>query len=135
MRARTLLGRNAVLATLIACGSAHGTDAVPSCKALPEVAKLSEPEFPSSVESRGLPNPVTVLVEFTLHHDGSVSNPIAIEDDAGSYATKFRAQALQAVLSTRFKAGTPECRGRLKVAFKVVLGRTHSKSLERTREG
>jgi hypothetical protein len=122
MRARTSLGRNAVLATLIACGSAHGTDAVPSCRALPEVAKVSEPELPPSVESRGLPNPVTILVEFTLHHDGSVSNPIVIEDDAGSYATKFRAQALQSVLRTRFRSGTPKCRGRLKVSFKVVSG-------------
>jgi hypothetical protein len=122
MRARASLGQSAVLATLIACGIAHGADAIPSCKALPKVTKLSEPEFPASVEPRGLPNPVTVLVEFTLRLDGSVSNPIAIADDAGSYAAEFRAQALQTVLRTRFKSGALECRGRLKVAFKLVSG-------------
>jgi hypothetical protein len=92
------------------------------CKALPEVTKLGEAESPHAVEPRGLPNPVTVLVEFTLRHDGSVSNPIAIEDDAGRYAPEFRAQALQTVLRTRFKSGALECRGRMKVAFKIVSG-------------
>jgi outer membrane biosynthesis protein TonB len=122
MRARASPVQSAVLATLITCGGARGADAIPSCKALPEVAKLSEPEFPSDVESRGLPNPVTVLVEFTLRQDGRVSNPIAIETDAGSYAREFKARALHAILQTRFKPGVLECRGRMKVAFKVVSG-------------
>ena len=111
-----------MLATLIACGSACAADAIPVCRALPEVTKWGEAKSPHAVEPRGLPNPVTVLVEFTLRFDGSVSNPVAIEDDAGSYAADFRAQALQTVLRTRFKSGALECRGRLRVAFKVVSG-------------
>jgi hypothetical protein len=116
------LVRGGALATLIACGSAYGADSIPRCKALPPVAKLSEPEFPSDVEPRGLPNKITVLVEFTLRQDGSVWNPIAIVADAGSYASEFKARALQAVLATRFKSGARACRGRMRVEFKLVSG-------------
>jgi hypothetical protein len=122
MRASASLGQSAVLAALIACGNAHGADAIPRCQTLPAVSKMSEPDFPEDVEPRGLPNPVTVLVEFTLHQDGSVSDPVAIEVDAGSYVPQFKGRAVQAILRTRFKPGALECRGRMKVAFKLVAG-------------
>jgi outer membrane biosynthesis protein TonB len=122
MRARASLGQSAVLVALIACGRAQGADTVPTCKSLPSVEKLMQPEFPSDIEPRGMPNPVTVLVEFTLRQDGSVADPIAIEADAGSYNSEFKARALRAILGTRFKPGSPECRARMRVAFKIVSG-------------
>src|SRR6187551_737469 len=104
MRARTSLALIAVLVTSAVCGTALGADSIPSCKAPPVAEKLPQPTYPPDVESRGLPNPVTVLVEFTLGQDGSVSDVKAIETDAGGYAAAFEAEALRAVMATRFKA-------------------------------
>jgi hypothetical protein len=122
MRASDSHGKGAVLIALIACVTAHAADMIPTCKTLPGVSKPSEPEFPTDLESRGLPNPVAVLVEFTLHKDGRVSNPLAVYSDAGNYAPEFKARAVRAVLRTRFKPNDLKCRGRMTVKFKIVAG-------------
>lgn len=120
MVARASLRLCAALIAQVAFGAAHCSDALPSCKALPGIVKLAQPDYPPDVETRGLPNPVTVLVEFTLHRDGSVSDPSVIESDAGTYATQFAARALQAIRETRFKPAAIDCRGRMRVVFKIV---------------
>ena len=121
-RARASLAKCAALVALLACCNARASDPLQTCKAPPRLEKLAQPEFPSDVEVRGLPNPVTVLVEFTLGRNGSASDPIAVESDASSYAKQFESRAVRAILKTRFKPTTAECRGRMRVTFKIVSG-------------
>lgn len=122
--ARSILVRSIPFLMLIAAvplgsDTAIASDGIQPCESLPAVVKLGEPKLPD-VEPRGLPNPVVVTVEFTLAKDGRVSDAVATDIDATGRLKEFETRAVQAVNATRFEPGPRICRGRIRIAFKLV---------------
>jgi hypothetical protein len=108
---------------LLASGSiasAQGTDSIPDCSPLPKILRFTQPLYPPNVEPRGLPNPVSMVVEFTVTPEGRATQVLAVESDAGAYAREFREQAVQAMATVRFHRIPMSCRGRMKIAFKLA---------------
>jgi len=115
--ARTALGS---LVGLLAASSAQSSDAIAVCSPIPAVLHFSQPVYPANVESRGLPSPVSVTLEFTVSEEGRTSNALVVDSDAGTYAQQFGEQAIQAVATWRFHRVPKACRGRAKVVFKIA---------------
>jgi hypothetical protein len=100
--------------------SAYGLDAITECAPLPKVLRFDQPIYPPNVESRGLPSPVTLIVEFTITAEGRATDPLVVESDAGAYAREFSEQAARAMATLLFAGILEPCRGRMKIVFKVV---------------
>ena len=97
----------------------HADGDTAQCKKLPRVVRLAEPKFPKDFESRGVPMPITVMVEFTVRPDGTSADARAIETHAGGYGPEFEKLAVAAALETRFQRMTHSCRGRWKIVWKL----------------
>ena len=98
----------------------QAADEIPVCSPMPSVLRISQPLYPPNVETRGLPSPVSVVVEFTLSPDGHASGAKVIESEAGSYAREFGELAIDAVATWQFHHTANTCRGRAKVVFKIA---------------
>jgi len=99
---------------------AHGADAIPDCRPLPAVLRFDQPLYPPNVESRGLPNPVSLMVEFTANPDGRASEVVVVEVDAGTYSREFSEQAIRAMNTIRLERVPVACRSRLRMVFRSV---------------
>lgn len=100
--------------------AASAADAIRSCSPMPALVHSSQPEYPPIIETRGLPSPVSIVVEFTVTPEGHASDILIIETDAGTYAKEFNARAIQSVATWRFERIPEPCRGRAKVVFKIA---------------
>lgn len=107
-------------AILSAIDFAHADGTIRDCKPMPDIIRFGQPNYPTDLEIHDRPSPVSVLVEFVLSTDGSVSGAKAIESDAGYYRAEFEKSAVQALTGSRFKPSPRSCRGRIKVVFKIV---------------
>ena len=99
---------------------AHAADEIATCSPMPSFLRFAQPLYPPNVESRGLPSPVSMIVEFTVSPEGRASEARVIEIDAGTYAREFNEQAIQAVATWQFHRVPKKCRGRVKVIFKIA---------------
>jgi hypothetical protein len=99
---------------------AYGKDAVAECAPLPRILRFDQPAFPPDVELRGLPNPVSLMVEFIVTAEGRATDLLVVESDAGSYAREFSERAVRAAATMQFEGIRTPCRGRMKIVFKVV---------------
>jgi len=115
--AHTALGS---LVVLLVASFAQASDAIAVCSPMPAVLHFSRPAYPANVESRGLPSPVSVTLEFTVSAEGRTSNALVVDSDAGTYAQQFGEQAIQAVATWRFLHVPKACRGRARVVFKIA---------------
>jgi TonB family protein len=100
--------------------AASASDALSPCSPMPTLVRFSQPEYPPDIEPRGLPNPVSIVVEFTVTPDGRASDPLVLESDAGAYGKEFNARAILAVATWRFERIPKPCRGRIRVIFKIA---------------
>ena len=100
----------------------QGADALITCSPMPSFLRFNQPLYPPIVESRGLPNPVSILVEVTISSDGRASDAMIIDSDAGAYTREFGEQTSKAVATWQFHRIPKPCRGRLRVVFKIAAG-------------
>ena len=120
MRARSPLAYSLSLLATIVAPCTHATDAIAGCVPLPKILKFEQPLYPPDVEPRGLPSPVSVVVEFIVTPQGRASHVLTVESDAGTYAREFSEQAAQAMATILFDRIQRSCRGRMKIVFKIA---------------
>jgi TonB family protein len=108
------------LIAVVLAASAQAADSIADCLPMPVVLLSSSPSYPTDVEPRGRPTPVTVVVELTVSAQGDPSDAVVVENDAGTHAKQFGMEALNAVATWRFKPIPSSCRGRVRVVFKVA---------------
>jgi len=119
-RARQVWGYSLAMLTISLAPSTQGTDAIAECSPLPAVLRFTGPLYPKLVESRGLPNPVWVLVEFIVSTSGRASQVRVVETDAGTYRREFGDEAIQSMGTVQFKPIAQPCRGRMRIVFKLA---------------
>jgi hypothetical protein len=109
----------ALLATIVA-PCVYGMDTIAECSPLPKVLRFEQPDYPPNVELRGLPSPVSLIVEFTVTAEGRAADVLVVESNAATYAREFSEQAVRAVAMMQFGRVHTPCRGRMRIEFKVA---------------
>lgn len=108
-----------VLPTVSQVAQADG--ALTACDPMPKALHVEEPYFPN-VEPRGLPAPISILLEFTIHSDGSVGDVVVVRRDAPSMSDllgrTIDAEARSAMARSRFERSASSCRGRMRLVVK-----------------
>lgn len=103
------------------CQVALADGALTACDPMPKAIRIEEPYFPN-VEPRGLPTPISILLEFTIHPDGSVGDVIVIRREAPSMSELLGRtiddEARSAMARSRFERGATPCRGRMRLVVK-----------------
>jgi TonB family protein len=111
-----------------------GTEVLPVCAPMPALLHAEQPRYPDRESRVAVEGAVTL--QFTIRADGSVADPIVVENDPADTADWFNAPALEAIRLFRFAAVKTPCQGQTKIVFKVVsTSGTPNTSFERTREG
>jgi TonB family protein len=108
------------LVAVVVASSARAAEPLVVCSPMPALVRSSTPSYPPHMEPRGLPNPVSIVVELTISAEGHPSDARVIENDAGFYTRLFDEQALEAVATWRFSPISKPCRARVKIVFKVA---------------
>jgi len=117
--ARALRVSGAALVLAAGGGTIRAEEAIPICKPAPSILSMPQPAWPEEVETRGLPHPVFVTVEYTVDASGVSSDAVVVDRDAGGYAQEFEKLAIAAVLSLKSTGTLQPCRVRTKIVWKL----------------